>query len=570
MSVLPALMFEPDGYVLDGPKLMGRQAAGHGFLRAAIGAVERAAKAGQSNRLVARTANRISAEVFVRVVREQSPEVKPIWLPAERLSQLAEIGALYLPGPGLAEAARQRLRAGPAAWSLTGLTHTLCSHLAMDAIVDLLVAPVMPWDALVCTSTVAQQSVRKLFEMQGQYLAWRFGVRNFAVPQTPVIPLGVHAQDFAFTPADRAAARARWQIADGEVVALFAGRLSFHAKAHPYPMIVTLEDAAIRAGKPVRLLLCGQFQNDSVRDAFFGAVAAYAPHVRAQWVDGKDFVAYNQAWAASDIFISLSDNVQETFGITPLEAMAAGLPVLVSDWDGYKDTVEEGVTGFRIPTWMPPPDNGMPLAAGLEAGTINYDLYIGFAALEVSVDNECLTRRLTELISDPALRARMGAAGRARVAQRFEWSVVITQYQALWRELDRMRRDALAGGGPTLASAPRCAPARQDPYRVFASFPTHTIGPDTLVALSPKRGQTPFSALRADPLFNFAAEFLPPDASVDRVVEWLAAPRATVATVAELAAGIGMPVARTIRVLAPLAKVGWVTFTGNAQERASN
>jgi len=25
----------------------------------------------------------------------------------------------------------------------------------------------------------------------------------------------------------------------------------------------------------------------------------------------------------------------ETFGLTPIEAMAAGLPCLVSDWDGY-------------------------------------------------------------------------------------------------------------------------------------------------------------------------------------------------------------------------------------------
>ena len=28
--------------------------------------------------------------------------------------------------------------------------------------------------------------------------------------------------------------------------------------------------------------------------------------------------------------------------------MAAGLPVVVSDWDGYRDTVRDGVDGFRI------------------------------------------------------------------------------------------------------------------------------------------------------------------------------------------------------------------------------
>ena len=35
-----AIFFEPDGYVLSGPKLMGRQAAGNAFLRAAIALVD--------------------------------------------------------------------------------------------------------------------------------------------------------------------------------------------------------------------------------------------------------------------------------------------------------------------------------------------------------------------------------------------------------------------------------------------------------------------------------------------------------------------------------------------------
>ena len=33
--------------------------------------------------------------------------------------------------------------------------------------------------------------------------------------------------------------------------------------------------------------------------------------------------------------------------------MAAGLPVVVSDWDGYRYTVSDGVEGFRVPTLAP-------------------------------------------------------------------------------------------------------------------------------------------------------------------------------------------------------------------------
>ena len=58
-------------------------------------------------------------------------------------------------------------------------------------------------------------------------------------------------------------------------------------------------------------------------------------------------------WAAADIFLSLVDNPQETFGLAPVEAMAAGVPVVVSDWDGYRYTVSDGVEGFRISTLSP-------------------------------------------------------------------------------------------------------------------------------------------------------------------------------------------------------------------------
>ncbi|MBI3542646.1 MAG: glycosyltransferase, partial [Deltaproteobacteria bacterium] len=60
---------------------------------------------------------------------------------------------------------------------------------------------------------------------------------------------------------------------------------------------------------------------------------------------------HRAVWQAADIFCSLADNVQETFGLTPLEAMAAGLPQVVSDWNGYRDTVRHGVDGFRVPAF---------------------------------------------------------------------------------------------------------------------------------------------------------------------------------------------------------------------------
>lgn len=555
MTQIPAILFEPDGYVLDGPKLMGRQAAGNGFLRAAIHAAE---QRGVGQVLSCWTPYARSAQVFQRIVAQYSAKVKTRWNPTNRLDLLSKQGGLFLPGPGLAEAARQRLRAGPAAWSLTGTTHTLCSHLAMDAIIDMVAAPVMPWDALVCTSTVARQSVQTLFQLQAEYLSWRFGVKSFTIPQLPVIPLGVHARDFCFSAEEKRIARESLLLADGDVAVLFAGRLSFHAKAHPYPMIAGLEAVAAHSGQQVVLLLCGQFPNDAVHQAFIQAATSFAPRVRTIWVDGKDTDVYSRAWAASDIFVSLSDNLQETFGITPIEAMASGLPVIVTDWDGYKDTVVDGETGFRIPTWMPPPDIGMSLAAAFEAGTINYDRYVGLACLEVSTDNLALVERLAQLIGDPALRARMGAAGKARVVKEFDWSVVIEQYLALWAELDQLRQGAGSQMTESLKAAPICAPGRQDPYRVFASFPTQLIGPRTTVAVAQGVWETPsWYELVSDPLFSYAQDFLPSVVEVDGLMSLLSTAPITVEVLAKKR---GVSVAATIRLIAPLAKVGLLSL----------
>ncbi len=55
-------------------------------------------------------------------------------------------------------------------------------------------------------------------------------------------------------------------------------------------------------------------------------------------------------YRAADIFVSISDNPQETFGLTILEAGAMGLPVIASEYDGYRDLILDGETGILIET----------------------------------------------------------------------------------------------------------------------------------------------------------------------------------------------------------------------------
>ena len=57
-----------------------------------------------------------------------------------------------------------------------------------------------------------------------------------------------------------------------------------------------------------------------------------------------------KALIACDLVLSLVDNIQETFGLSIAEAMAAGRPVVASDWDGYRDLIRNGIDGYLIPS----------------------------------------------------------------------------------------------------------------------------------------------------------------------------------------------------------------------------
>ena len=87
--------------------------------------------------------------------------------------------------------------------------------------------------------------------------------------------------------------------------------------------------------------------------------------------------------------------------MTAREAMAWGRPVVAAAAGGLVDAVEDGVTGVLVPPRDP----------------------------------EALRRALVRLLGDAALRRRLGAAARARAAERFGAQAVAARTVALYREL---------------------------------------------------------------------------------------------------------------------------------------
>ena len=94
-------------------------------------------------------------------------------------------------------------------------------------------------------------------------------------------------------------------------------------------------------------------------------------------------------------------SVNEGTPVSAIEALASGTPVVANRVGGVPDVVRDGEDGFLV-----------------EAG-----------------DVEGAARRLADLAADPALRARLGASGRARVLERYSVARLVDDVDRLYRAL---------------------------------------------------------------------------------------------------------------------------------------
>jgi glycosyltransferase involved in cell wall biosynthesis len=471
-----AIWFNADGFDPKTKGLNGRRVAGESFLRGFF------AHSGVAE-FVSLASFTSDYETFAALAAASGVTAPLRSVALHQANLIAPVEVLYYPAPITPLECWRRAPYGNAAWAICGITHTTATQSVMQSVFDLRSAPQMPWDAVICTSDAVQASIRTLMELAEAHLADRFpGAVLPARPLLPVIPLGIHCDDFRPDPSAGKGLRDRLGIAPGDVVSATIARLDPDEKFDPFPLFLAMEAAApeiaARGGRQ-HLILCGQFRQPRWREVFEQGAARLMPSVGYHVVDGGDPAECKATLSAADIFVFPIDNVQETFGLAPVEAMAAGLPVIASDWDGLKQTVSTDV-GVRVPTELAEKGLTTYLAQRYLGGTDSYLQYVGQLAAVTRVDVAALTRALVTLGTDPDLRRRMGRAGQARARALFDWKVVIPQMQALWAEQSAMLAHARQKGGR--AVAPRNAaglPVGPAPELMFKAYPT-APAPDIL------------------------------------------------------------------------------------------
>jgi len=441
-----ALLLPADAFDTAQHQLLGRRVAGRSF---AEGIAQQLRAGEQLTLLITSVAERtLLKNILAPLLPAESQLLFRFGIPDDAL---ITTGALHVPDPGLAKWVLLRSGHPSNAFSLTGLIHTLSSQSVYDSLVSLLTAPLEPWDALICTSRAGREVVQLAIDHHHEALQRRFGC-SLPQPQgpcLPLIPLAV-ADSLPSTNLSRQELRSHARhllgIPQEAYVILFVGRLSFHSKAHPL-LLYRAMARLIQNAPNAFLLECGHIFNQSVADAFTQLQNSFPniPRICLGGLNPASEDQKSQAFAAADVFVSPADNLQETFGLSVIEAMAAELPVVVSDWNGYRDLVINDHTGILIPTSMVKGSSQQLDSTDRSylLGFLNYDNYVGLRSLEVVVDEDAFVHALLTLYRQPDLRSAWGANGRLRWQELFCWNVVAAQYRSLWDELAVLRLNSL-------------------------------------------------------------------------------------------------------------------------------
>jgi D-inositol-3-phosphate glycosyltransferase len=224
--------------------------------------------------------------------------------------------------------------------------------------------------------------------------------------QIALIPSAVDID--RFRPVDACAARQTLEIDPTAEMIAYVGRLvprkDVRNVIHALARLKARRLAAGAATMPLLFIVGGDTElPDPVATPEIGELRALAAELGV--LDQVRFAGRRQPdelhlwYSAAEVAVTTP--WYEPFGLTPLEAMACGTPVIGSRVGGIAFTVADGETGFLVPPRDP----------------------------------EALSARIEEILRDAARRMRMGEAGRARVLGSFTWQQVAMHTAALYDDL---------------------------------------------------------------------------------------------------------------------------------------
>ncbi len=241
------------------------------------------------------------------------------------------------------------------------------------------------------------------------------------------IPCGFDPDEFG--PMDRRQARAAVGVGEAERVVLQLGRMV--PRKGVDDVIRAMARLRDRHGVAARLLVVGGEARDPdpALTPEIGRLRSVSEAEgvadRVTFVGSRSRPELRAYYAAADVFATTP--WYEPFGITPVEAMACGTPVVGAAVGGIKTTVVDGETGYLVPP----------------------------------KDPDALAAKLADLLQDSGRRDEFGRRALRRARERYTWAGVAAAIARAYQEIQAGARRPPAvvatGSGPVRRPGPAAA-----------------------------------------------------------------------------------------------------------------
>ncbi len=209
-----------------------------------------------------------------------------------------------------------------------------------------------------------------------------------------IVPLGLDPDEMRRSDDLRAKARREFGLADGELLLGNVGRL-VPFKGQEYLLKSFAEVSKSRPGAKLMIVGDGELEEELRRTASELGIAG-----RTIFTGFRDDIP--SLYSAMDVYVHSSvEGGGETFPFAVLQALAFGLPMVVTEVGEVGSMVEKGVTGFAVKDRDP----------GVFAGA------------------------LAALLDDPALRGSMGREGRNLLMKKFTVAAMADGVEAVYDSL---------------------------------------------------------------------------------------------------------------------------------------
>lgn len=389
--------------------------------------------------------------------------------PRNDLIEAHDLVALLSPSLAFGEPFRLRELVTSRVLPVIALSHGFSApSMLWDSFFKICLTPTYACDSIICTSSSSRAAMALLLEHVDQECTRRFKRTDVSFKGTiDVIPLSVDTT--LYKPQGREFARNKLKLPYKSFIFLFVGRIS-PMKTDLLPLLQVMRLLVSDNPRRRLLLVIAGTREEPYATALEAYLRRYSLTSNVRFV--CDLSDHDKAmlYSACDILVALADSIQESFGLTPVEAMASGLPQVASDWNGYRDTVVHGETGFLVPTLWAKCDDDLRdshMVFGPESDHIALGQSIATDLVE-------LKRYLQVMLDEEDLREEMAYKSRLRAEGSFSYKIMSERYE------DLIRSKA------TVAS--RVRPDRtRDPFlrpSYFATFNSHaatTVDDDCVI-----------------------------------------------------------------------------------------